>query len=1718
MTPDEKPFSLPFGLAPPEKVLPQAVLPQPVNPELVDPAWNAADDDETIDPVDLGRGLTAAQAQAKELGPKPTYHVANMVSRLFSENADPLEILKSAPPALATGIADIGSTFGQAAVSLGRYGQNISPMPRDQMLSKALEHVGLNVRELYESEKAYWRSKFTPEAVQAQANPEQYPIAAITLGALESSPSTAAMYAIAAPLAPLIKSASETAQLGSALSKYFKPETVKRIMDLLPSTASSGIAEGIYGGFSNAAEAAEEVRNLPDHILFAHPYARRAFLATDEKLPIEDRLKLARDAVSRAVETDVALSTGFWDTLTGMLGSGGILGSMQRDMRGSAIKAILKDIQQEAKQELIQSGGERFLANLAAREHYDKDRSLMDNVVQEALIGGGAGGLMAGGISAGRATVRQVQELRDPRRRIERLWDEWRDDLATLSATDQSTTPAPSAVTSPVALEKWERVRNAPVADSSNPALRGLKLEEFVNAPDPSTLVGIVGFELPPSLTQTDSKAAAYDESLRKARAYLLKRVTEWSALAEPGSRFIVEDMNLRELANDKKVKPLIDFPATSRGHFYRFKDATGRISQVIGLNGNLWARAFDPSIPWTQRRKLRQSLDLDLVHEMYHSLASQHYDSLPKEAKAALHNDWLAIERSIEDGSMSMDRWLKTAVSASRAQNIRALMKRTHIPEGAQAKTAFLLMENALTTQHDMSPQAAKRRIAYLRSFQEWVAEQGVRHAEHQGTATPTPSVFDQLLRPLRNLWQRVNGRYTPPTKTFARFARMMRSMSELNRDLEKTFSETSTTPPDTPDELSSKLFEMAKNSGSNIISELGLTEKDRKEEAEHFSKLMRYGFTLLQIADRFKHVQPLQEYVSNIRDFMALVKRWGYRANERVGQIKELGRDADPVFKLLAAESAGEGTILPGSPEWKEIFGSHTKTLTDAQQDLYTNIRADFMDMLGEWERLEIAKASDIYANDKLRLEAEVKRIRGEYDAMRSKNYFPQSRFGKYYVRVIATAKTTWRGHTYRKNDVLWREHTYTKRDAMALRDELKRETQDNPDIAVSFGEIDKSVVSFAGLPSQFLEFLSTQLNLTDSQQEQLREMRIKYASQQSFRKHFMRKRNIGGWSEDGLRQYANYFFFAPIHLAKATYRPALQRHINAIAESANQRARQGLDTDARDKLHAWLTRHLDYVMNPESEYVFLRQLGFFAFLGFMTKSAAVNLTQVPIFTYAHLAGTFGDAKSAKAITQAYKDLIRRWKIKDPTLDNHPYSMELQEALSLARLRGAIDESLAAYIAGLAEANAFERLLPGTRAGQSWQQLLHYSAYMFQAAEAINREVTFVAAWRLATQEGYSPQQAFDYAVDAIDRTQGEYARWNRPELFRGLGAPLFLFKMYVQLVLYFMFGGSPGWWRAWLILFILGGYRALPFMENALDLVEVAMNFLSKDKKTARKMVRDFMDDAFARTLTPNAGDYFEHGLFRNTFGLGLDLSGSLSMGRILPGTDAIRTWKTSNDPSSAILYAEKEALGPIFGYPLGVLAAAMSNDPNSLRQWSRVSPNFVGSALEAYDILRQGGYVTRNNVVLWKHDIHDPIKNLQLTMRMLGFPITELNRERDRMRLIEEHVAYWTARREQLTTALHWARQRNNREGIADAMNAIRRYNRERPVYAPPITKELVENSIKQRERTRALQQKYGVRSPREIPISRHLFPEPSPAPSPQPNRFGLVPAEEVLQQK
>ena len=856
------------------------------------------------------------------------------------------------------------------------------------------------------------------------------------------------------------------------------------------------------------------------------------------------------------------------------------------------------------------------------------------------------------------------------------------------------------------------------------------------------------------------------------------------------------------------------------------------------------------------------------------------------------------------------------------------------------------------------------------------------------------------------------------------------------------------------------------------NAAFDQGLLTAEQRDrltgEGDTFNRFMDIGFNILQIAEQNPHIQGLQSYVNNLRFWKNEVNNNLAIAEGRLGQWNELGKkDNEQLGRALLDETIGRLPDGGWLAEPRNFTDEELATykLSDEALELRLAIKDDFKNSLDQMEEVLVKAKMEIFSEDQLRQGQEILRVRKEFKDMRSRPYFPLMRFGDWVLEIRSSGDQQIEGRDYKDGQIVeWQAFDKKSERNTALGVELKRFPRDK--ITHSVGHKTMPNFSLQGMPLTMLEHLENKLqstNMTEEVREAINQVKNDVLPFKSFRKQFQRRKRVEGYSLDAQRSYANYMSSFSNHIGRVKYDLQFKKDFTNVENSIKTiRRRDGGDFTKRAQILNHMTQHLQYVMNPVDEFVKLRSAAFFWFLGFNVKSAFVNLTQVPLVTYPYLAARYGDAKAVAELTRANKTAIQA--IRNP----EQLSEELRELIGKGMSENWLDESLATELAMAASEKNLEKSLPRKTRQKITTKGLQYSSYLFHQAEKFNRHVTAIASYRLSRQQGLSHERGMEEARRAVEKSQFEYARWARPRFMRGkLGGTVFVFQNYMQNALYFALGGDAGALRMLVMLFVMAGWQGLPFVEDITDLVDTALTVLKKKTgmKDPHTQIRADMQE-WLREMDVNP-DLLLHGVSSSTFGLAnigefmgwpipsLDLSGSLSMGRIVPGTRIVP--QILGREMSAEQMAGKvitEAGGAIMSAGGGVGHAVMNSHPDTWKAWEKALPAFMRNISKAGRERANEGIETRRGYPITKYDHHDWQDVAENYGQMMGFTPTETSLgDKEEGSLgweayiaSQQSVIYYKTWRQNVLRHWNFAKEKDDREAVIEAEAAIRGYNR------------------------------------------------------------------------
>ncbi|WP_296284863.1 PLxRFG domain-containing protein, partial [uncultured Acinetobacter sp.] len=295
---------------------------------------------------------------------------------------------------------------------------------------------------------------------------------------------------------------------------------------------------------------------------------------------------------------------------------------------------------------------------------------------------------------------------------------------------------------------------------------------------------------------------------------------------------------------------------------------------------------------------------------------------------------------------------------------------------------------------------------------------------------------------------------------------------------------------------------------------------------------------------------------------------------------------------------------------------------------------------------------------------------------------------------------------------------------------------------------------------------------------------------------------RKGTAGFSQDARRAFAQHMFSGANYLGKLRYGDQLAQQIDDMKKYSNEQFNKGIGYDqnsASDVIDEMEKRH-ELLMNPKGNPLssFLTSVGFMYYMGLSPAAAMVNLSQTALIAYPLMGAKWNYDKAGKELLKASKDFAKgvEFNVPDfsslesfknsigdvysPNIDKVIKGLEL-DAYNEAVKRGVIDVTQAHDLAGIAQ---------GEDSKVMWyfRPAMRLASGMFHHAERFNREVTFIAAYRLASQAGATQTEAFEQAMDMVYRGHFDYSSGNRARYMQGnVAKVLLLFKQYAQNMIY-------------------------------------------------------------------------------------------------------------------------------------------------------------------------------------------------------------------------------------------------------------------------------------------------------------------------------------------
>lgn len=683
----------------------------------------------------------------------------------------------------------------------------------------------------------------------------------------------------------------------------------------------------------------------------------------------------------------------------------------------------------------------------------------------------------------------------------------------------------------------------------------------------------------------------------------------------------------------------------------------------------------------------------------------------------------------------------------------------------------------------------------------------------------------------------------------------------------------------------------------------------------------------------------------------------------------------------------------------------------------------------------------------------------------------YFPLARFGKYVVVM-----------RNQNGEVESVSRAETMGEAQALRSEL---IQKFPHYKVNKVKLDKEynksrdAVGRGFMTSLFAEVDNLGLSTAERTEfeDTLSQLYLSSMPDLSWAKHGIHRKGTAGFSQDARRAFAQNMFSGANYLAKLRYGDQLAQQLDEMQKYADEQFEVDEDYDQRSaqSVITEMNKRHDNLMNPKGHPLSsaLTSLGFIYYLGLSPAAAMVNLSQTALVAYPIMGAKWGFDKAANELLKASNDFRKgvefhkvKWEgsktdlYKTISSDISKFlSKDEKQAYEDAVARGVIDVTQAHDLAGIAQ---------GEDSGIMWKTrpIMRAASVMFHSAERFNREVTFIAAYRLARQSGEKHDSAFDQAVDATYRGHFDYSSGNRPRIMQGnIAKVLLLFKQFGQNMVYTLarqtYQSIKGETEAErkearkslaAILAMhatFAGTLGLPMVGMLLS-VASWMGGDDDDPWDAEVALRNYLAEAFGPTIS----NMLMKGAPR---GIGVDISGRVGINNLLlpdvqEGLEGKKWW----DSASAAV------LGPIGGIGANIAKGAQEiSEGHNLRGVESMLPVFLKNFAKTYRYADEG--VQDKTGV----SIMDEVSSMDLLVQGMGFSPSDVRTANEGKTAIYQLNRKLNERRSRLMTLWSRAKMMDDQQEMEEIWEEIQGFNDKNP--SRRITRMNLNQSYRNRQR-------------------------------------------------
>lgn len=555
-------------------------------------------------------------------------------------------------------------------------------------------------------------------------------------------------------------------------------------------------------------------------------------------------------------------------------------------------------------------------------------------------------------------------------------------------------------------------------------------------------------------------------------------------------------------------------------------------------------------------------------------------------------------------------------------------------------------------------------------------------------------------------------------------------------------------------------------------------------------------------------------------------------------------------------------------------------------------------------------------------------------------------------------------------------------------------------------------------------------------------------------SVRKSRIHRKGRAGFNADAVRAFGHHMFHGSHQLARMAHSMDLEDALDQAkddARTSKDPKRSSLIVNEMEKRH-------QFIMNPTGGAL-AQWASSFAFVWYLAgspKAAIMNLFQTPIMATpilgAYAGGLNGVARAGKELTKAAIDFT---KGKGFAGRSSNLTAEERQAMADGYETGVIERTQGHDLAGVGET--------GVEYSAARERAMKIISWGFHHAERMNREVTFLAAYRLARAKGLSHEAAVGKAGELTWKSHFDYSNTSRPRLMHSdTMKVLLVFRNFQINMLYRLFrdvhqavnGESKEVRRE--ALTHLAGITGMMMLNAGITgtwLFGIAM-----------LMAGLFMDDgeepdeelkkAMIKVLGPRLAGMALHGL--PGYITGTSLSGSVGMPDLW-----FRSPDSEKEGEEALQYWQSQLLGAVPG-----IAAQFVNGWDKIKKGEEyrgietMMPKMFKDPMKAYRYMTEGAKNMRGDTVT-------DVTNSDVIKQALGFTparIAEQYKTNNASYNLQQSIM---KERKRIMDDYYKADQEGDEAKVNELIKKIEKYNEKNPEQA--ITPRSIMQSRKNRDK-------------------------------------------------